>query len=134
MSACRYCGNAAPDGADVCLNCRAVLENASDSQQAAINELALLSAGLKESSVSDRTKDERSGSSGTESSGKQSSAPELCAVPGGKSGISASYRKKHSEKEILKVGCKENKKQEFSRVRSYVPSKKLCWKRWSAGL
>ena len=89
MSACRYCGNAAPDGADVCLNCRAVLENASDSQQAAINELALLSAGLKESSVSDRTKDERSGSSGTESSGKQSSAPELCAVPGGKSGISA---------------------------------------------
>lgn len=63
MSACRYCGNAAPDGADVCLNCRAVLENASDSQQAAINELALLSAGLKESSVSDRTKDERSGSS-----------------------------------------------------------------------
>ena len=89
MSACRYCGNAAPDGADVCLNCRAVLENASDSQQAAINELALLSAGLKESNVSDRTKDERSGSSGTESSGKQSSAPELCAVPGGKSGISA---------------------------------------------
>lgn len=89
MSACRYCGNAAPDGADVCLNCRAVLENASDSQQAAINELALLSAGLKESSVSDRTKDERSGSSGTERSGKQSSAPELCAVPGGKSGISA---------------------------------------------
>ena len=57
MSSCKYCGKNVPDGGDICPDCRLDCNNPEGSQ-AAIAELALLSADIKENDARNEIRSE----------------------------------------------------------------------------